>query len=577
MAPPSNTTTNDELDALVVGAGFSGLYHLYQLRKLGFSVKIFESGSGMGGVWHWNCYPGARVDSEVPLYEFSIEELWKDWKWTERFPDRNELCSYFDYVGKKLDLTKDISFNTRVTAARFDSSTERWTVTTELGTIVRPRFLILSVGFAAKIHIPDFPGLDRFQGIWHHTANWPQQEVDVKGKRVGVIGTGSTGVQVVTDIGPKVKHLTVFQRSPAIALPMNQTKVDEERHQKMRELSPLIYSRRKQTLSGHNIQPIPQDTFSVSREERYLTWEDLWSRGGLNFAVGNYRDVMVNQEANDELYAFWRDKTRARLTNPTMQEKLAPTVSPYPFGAKRPVMEGSYYDVFNQPNVELVDATEAHIQEITPKGILTSDGIEHEFDILVIACGFDSVTGGITQIDIRGLDGTSIKEKWAGGVYTNLGMTTANFPNMFFLYGPQAPTALSNGPTCIEIQADWINRCIQYMTDNKLTRIEATREAEQEWRDLNMSVAGGTLLGKAKSWYNGSNIPGKPVEPLNFAGGIPYYKSALQEREDQGYKGFILLGSPDGKDFAGSCETEYKTEIANGHAKGVNAEPIVGY
>ncbi|KAE9390889.1 FAD dependent oxidoreductase [Gymnopus androsaceus JB14] len=555
----SNPAINDELDVIVVGAGFSGLYHLHHLRKLGFSVKILESSSGMGGVWQWNCYPGCRVDSEVPLYEYSIEEVWKNWKWTERFPDRNELCSYFDHVAETLDLKRDIRFNTRVTAASFDPSSDRWTVTTEKGTVARSRFLILAVGFAAKIYVPDFPGLDRFQGVCHHTAQWPQMGVDVEGKRVGVIGTGSTGVQVVTDVGPRVKHLTVFQRSPAIALPMNQIKIDQEKHEKMRELSPLMYRRRKQTPSGHNIQPIPQDALSVSEEERYLTWEEQWSRGGLNFAVGNYKDVMVNQDANDQVYAFWRDKIRARLHNPVMREKLAPMVAPYPFGTKRPVMEGSYYEVFNQPNVDLVDASEARIQEITPKGVLTTDGIEHELDILVIACGFDSVTGGITQIDIRGVDGTSIKEKWANGVYTNLGMTTANFPNMFFLYGPQAPTALSNGPTCIEIQADWITRCITYMSDKKLTRIEATREAEEEWRNLNMSVAGGTLLGKAKSWYNGSNIPGKVVEPLNFAGGIPYYQSALQDREDRRYDGFILSTHAAGANNpAGSCEVEFK-------------------
>ncbi|KAF9061658.1 FAD dependent oxidoreductase [Rhodocollybia butyracea] len=539
MEPKSNSSVNDELDVLVVGAGFSGLYHLHQLRKLGFSVKIFESGSGMGGVWHWNCYPGARVDSEVPLYELSIEEVWKDWKWTERFPDRNELCAYFNYVGEKLDLKKDIRFNTRVTAASFDPTTDRWTVTTEQGTIVHPRFLILAVGFAAKIHIPDFPGLDTFQGVWHHTANWPQEGIDVKGKRVGVIGTGSTGVQVITEIGPKVKHLTVFQRSPAIALPMNQIKIDQAKHQKMRELSPLMYRRRTQTPSGHNIPPILQNTLSVSEEERYLTWEDLWARGGLNFACGNYQDIMVNQDANDQVYAFWRDKIRARLNNPSMRAKLAPTVAPYPFGTKRPVMEGSYYEVFNQPNVDLVDASEARIQEITPKGIRRTDGVEHEFDILVVACGFDSVTGGITQIDIRGLDGSSVKEKWANGVYTNMGLTAANFPNMFFLYGPQAPTALSNGPTCIEIQADWINRCITHMSLNNLTRIHATPEAELEWRNLNISVAGGTLLGKAKSWYNGSNIPGKVVEPLNFAGGIPYYAKTLKESEERATRGLF--------------------------------------
>ncbi|KAK7438621.1 hypothetical protein VKT23_017954 [Stygiomarasmius scandens] len=576
MQSTTHPPVNDDLDVLVVGAGFSGLYHLYQLRQLGYSVKIFESGSDLGGVWHWNCYPGARVDSEVPLYEFSIEKLWKDWKWTERFPDRNELVAYFQYVGEKLDLKKDIYFNTRVTAARFDANTDRWTVNTDQRRTVRARFLVLAVGFAAKIYVPDFPGLDKFQGTWHHTANWPQQGVDVKGKRVGVIGTGSTGVQVISEVGPSVDHLTVFQRTPAIALPMNQIKVDDAKHKRMRELSPVLYRRRKQTTSGHNIQPFPQDTFSASYEERYLFWEELWNRGGLNFAVGNYRDVMVNQEANDEVYAFWRDKIRTRLNDPVIQETLAPTVAPYPFGTKRPVMEGTYYEVFNQPNVNLVDVGKNPIQEITAKGIRTSDGVEHELDVLIIACGFDSVTGGITQIDIRGLDGTPIGDKWAGGVYTNLGMTTANFPNMFFLYGPQGPTALCNGPTCIEMQTDWIVNCIKHMMQSKLTRIETTREAEEEWRNLNINLAAGTLLGKAKSWYNGSNIPGKVVEPLNFAGGASYYHALIQEREQSGYKGFVLSDNAKNGEIE-ACKSDYKHKLVNGCVNGVEVQPVMSY
>ncbi|THU96065.1 FAD dependent oxidoreductase [Dendrothele bispora CBS 962.96] len=561
----TDNSLGDELDVLVVGAGFAGLYHLYQLRKLGYSVKLFESGSGMGGVWHWNCYPGARVDSETPLYEFSIEEVWKDWRWKERFPERNELVSYFRYVGEKLDLKKDISFNTRVTAAHFDANVDRWNVTTDGGNVVRPRFLILAVGFAAKRYVPDWPGLDKFQGVWHHTANWPQEGVDVKGKRVGVIGTGSTGVQVITDVGPRVKHLTVFQRSPAIALPMNNSRVDDEKHRKMRELSPIMYRRRLQTTTGHNFAAYPQDTFSATPEERYLLWEELWSRGGLNFAVGNYRDVMVNQEANDAVYAFWRDKIRKRLNDPVMQEKLVPTVAPYPFGTKRPVMEGGYYEVFNQSNVNLVDVNETPIQEITTKGIRTGDGVEHELDILVVASGFDSLTGGIIQIDIRGLDGTSIKDKWANGVYTHLGMTTANFPNMFFLYGPQSPAALSNGPASIEMQSDWVIKCIQHMKKNKLTRIEATPEAEEEWRNLNINVAAGTLLGKAKSWYNGSNIPGKVVEPLNFAGGLPYYYSLIKEKEEKGYEGFKLSSNAQKAELG--VHDKHKHQIVNGFAK----------
>ncbi|KAK7457003.1 hypothetical protein VKT23_010306 [Stygiomarasmius scandens] len=558
MSSTNNLPTNDKLDALVVGAGFSGLYQLYQLRKLGYSVKLFESGSDVGGVWYWNCYPGARVDSETPSYEYSLPELWKEWRWTQRFPDRNELYSYFQYVAEKLDLKKDIAFNTRVTAARFDPNTDRWTVTTEQDTVVYSSFLLLAVGSASKPYIPDFPGLDKFQGILHHTANWPQDGVDMEGKRVGVIGTGSTAVQFISEIGPKVKHLTVFQRLPAVVLPKVNSKVDDEKHARMRELSPLIYRHRKQTASGHTVRSFPQDTFSVSSEERQLMWEELWSRGGLNFCGENYRDVMIDQGANDEVYAFWRNKIRAKLNDPVMQEKLAPRVAPYPFAAKKPIMDDSYYKVLNQSNVDLIDVRKMLIQGITSKGVLTSD-IEYEVDILVIACGFDGATGSITQIDIRGLDGTSIKDKWTKGVYTNLGMMAANFPNMFIIHGPQSPSILSNAPTCIEIQCDWITNCIEYLKNNRITRIEVTREAEDEWRDLVMSVAGGTLFSKAESWWNGANIPGKPVEPLYFAGGIPYYDSILQEQEKNGYADFNL--SSHGQTATTNFENKYSANL----------------
>ncbi|KAG7088770.1 hypothetical protein E1B28_012736 [Marasmius oreades] len=529
-----------DLDVLIVGAGFSGCYNLHKLRKLGCSVKIFEAGTDLGGVWHQNCYPGARVDSHVPLYEFSMEELWKDWSWSEKFPGYAEIQKYFQHVDSKLDLKRDIHFNTRVVAAHYDVEYDRWNVRAENGLLARPRFLLLCTGFAAKEYIAPFKGIETFEGICHHTAKWPREVVPLAGRRVAVIGTGSSGVQVIQEIAPIVKHLTVFQRTPNLAHPMRQTKLDEKGQQKAKRLYPTIFKRRLQTFPGLDDNFQPKDFYSASPEERRLHMEDLWNRGGVRFFIGNYQDILLNERANNEIYEFWKEKVRERIDDPVNQELLAPTNPPHPVGTKRASLEQTYYEVYNQPNVSLIDAGKTPIVEITPDAVVTSDGVHHQVDIIVLATGFDSITGSLTQIDIRGVDGTTIKDKWAKGVYTHLGMTTANFPNMFFFYGAQAPTAFSNGPTCIEVQGDWVTACIEHMLTNGFTRIEATREAEEEWRNMVLSGSSQALFHKAKSWYLGANIPGKPIEQLNFVGGVPLYNSICREKAEKGYEGFVL-------------------------------------
>ncbi|KAJ3747715.1 cyclohexanone monooxygenase [Lentinula detonsa] len=526
-----------ELDVLVVGAGFSGIYQLYQFRKLGYSVRIFEAASDLGGVW-FNGYPGCRVDSDHPLYQLSLPELWEDFTWKERYPSWRELYDYFQYVDRKLDVKKDVSFNTRVVAAHFDQEIDRWVVTTEDGLIVRPRFLVLCVGFASKSYTPVFKGLERFEGICHHTAHWPREDVELTNKRVGVIGTGASGVQIIQEAGPKVAHLTVFQRTPNMTLPMRQKDLDATLQEQQKVLYPSIFRRSKQTGGGFSFERYPKPLFSATPEERVLHWEDLWAQGGFHFTVSNFNDYSMNEDANREVYNFWRDKVRKRIHDPRMQELLAPTIPPHPLGAKRCSLEQSYYEVFNQPNVTLVDLNETDISEVTSKGILTKDGIEHELDVLVLATGFDSLTGGLTQIDIRGVDGVSIAEKWANGVYTSLGMTCANFPNMFFIYGVQAPTAFSNGPTCIEIQGDWVVQCIKHMKENGLTAIYPTPEAEAEWRGLVMNTGYRALINSAKSWYVGANIPGKTIEPLNYTGGVNKYFEIIEGIAERGYDGF---------------------------------------
>ncbi|KAJ3753902.1 cyclohexanone monooxygenase [Lentinula raphanica] len=541
----------DELDVLVVGAGFSGIYQLYHIRKLGYSVKIFEAASDLGGVWFNNNYPGCRVDSDHPHYQFSLPELWGDFTWKERYPSARELRDYFQYVDRKLDVKKDVFFDTRVVAAHFDEAISRWIVTTEQGHVVRPHFLVLCVGFASKSYTPQFKGLEKFKGIWYHTAHWPKDDVELTNKRIGVIGTGASGVQVIQEAGPIASHLTVFQRTPNMALPMRQKVLESEMQEEQRMLNPSIFRRSRQTGGGFSFERYPKSLFSATPEERLLYWEDTWTQGGFHFTASNFYDFLMDEDANREVYNFWRDKVRKRILDPKLQEILAPTVPPHPLGAKRCSLEQSYYEVFNQPNVTLIDLNQTDISEVTSKGVTTTNGIEHELDVLVLATGFDSLTGSLTQIDIRGVDGISISEKWANGVYTNLGMTCTNFPNMFFIYGVQAPTAFANGPTLIEIQGDWVVRCIKHMTENDLKAIYATPEAEAEWRGLVINTGYRALINRAKSWYVGANIPGKIVEPLNYTGGVNKYLEIIEGIADRGYEGFYFNGcSSLGKGFS---------------------------
>ncbi|KAL0576463.1 hypothetical protein V5O48_005506 [Marasmius crinis-equi] len=529
-----------DLDVLVVGAGFSGLHQLQLYRKLGYKVKVFEAGSDIGGTWYWNRYPGARVDSHVPVYEFSDEALWKDWTWTEKFPGWQELQAYFCYVDQKLGLKKDITFNTRVVSAEWNEEEDRWAVKTDSGHEVHPRFLVLATGGLTVPYTPAFKGLEKFKGVCHHTARWPEADVDVKGKRVAVVGTGCSGVQVIQELGPEVGHLTVYQRTPNLCVPMRQAKLDRASQEAQKKtLYPILYNRRPQTFGGFPYVPNPTEYAKATPEERILRMEDTWALGGFN-TLWTFPDGLINQETNDAMYAFWRSKVRERLRDPKMQEKLAPTIPPHPISGRRPSFEQTYYEVFNQDNVTLVDLHENPIAEFTSKGVITGDGQEHEFDVIVLATGFDAVTGAITSIDIRGVGGKTIADHWKEGVFTNLGMTASGFPNMFFMYGPQAPTGFTNGPSFIEPQSQWISDCVQYMSENNLTRIEATREAEEAWRAMVATIFEMTLIVKGKGWWNGANIPGKPVESLNFPGGMPLYFQLCTEKAEKGYEGFVL-------------------------------------
>ena len=526
------------MDALIIGAGFSGVYLLHRLRERGFKVQIFEAGADLGGIWYWNCYPGARVDSHVPNYELSLEELWQDWYWTERFPAWDELRRYFQHADRILDLSRDIRFNTRVTAARFDPAADRWQVDCADGHRVQPRFLIPCTGFAAKTYIPDFPGLGSFDGPCVHTGHWPQDDLDLTGRRVGVIGTGASGVQVIQEAGKVASHLTVFQRTPNMALAMQQQTLDEPTQREMKVHYREWFDLRARSEGGvFDIVPDERPTAAVSPKERRAIFESAWRKGGFHFWTP-FTDTLLDTEASQLTYEFWRDKTRSRLKDPVLAEKLAPMIPPHPFGTKRPSLEQWYYEVFNQENVVLVDIREDPIEAITPTGVRTATR-HHDLDLIVLATGFDAATGGLTQMDILSISGQSLANIWSTRVETHLGIGIPGFPNLFILYGPQSPTAFWNGPTASEVQGDWVIDCLSNLRDQGNTRIEATPAAGKAWTKHMADLASRTLLPLAKSWYMGDNIPGKPRQLLHHVGVLEYLE-ICDECARNGYSGFEL-------------------------------------
>ncbi|MBV1881854.1 MAG: NAD(P)/FAD-dependent oxidoreductase [Pseudomonadales bacterium] len=532
-------SAENAVDVLIVGAGFGGLYQLHRLRKLGFSVRLVEAGAGLGGIWHWNCYPGARVDTHIPMYEYSAKELWSEWNWSERFPSWSELRRYFDFVDKKWDLSRDISFNTRMTGAKFDSANNQWDVELDEGRSLTAKSVVLCTGFAAKHFVPDIDGLDDFEGICHHTSLWPQEGIDFTGKRVGIIGTGATGVQVAQEASLNAAHLTIFQRTPILALPMKQRKMDEETQAEMKKSYTEWFANRKNTFGGFEFSGLEQSAHEVSDEERTAVFEEMWEKGGFHFWIGTFIDVLAEESANLYAYEFWRDKVRARINDPVLAEKLAPMKPPHPFGVKRPSLEQYYYEIFNQDNVDLVDVNESPIEKITAKGVVTKEG-EIALDILVMATGFDAVTGGLKQINIQGTSGKTLKEKWDLGATTHLGMASEGFPNLLFLYGPQSPSGFCNGPSCAELQGDWIVNMLDDMREGGVKRFETTTSAEDAWGAHMSELADMTLFPKANSWYMGANIPGKPRQLLNYPGGLPVYFAQCESVSSNNYDGFVL-------------------------------------
>ena len=528
-------------DALIIGAGFSGLYQLHCLRdRLGLSVRVLETADGVGGTWYWNRYPGARCDSESHSYCYSFSEaLLQEWAWTERYPEQPEIIRYLNYVADRLDLKRDISFGTRVTSASFEAATNRWHVTTESGDRLSAKFLIAAVGCLSAANIPDIPGLDGFSGDWYHTGQWPHEGVDFTGKRVGMIGTGSTGIQAAPVIAETASHLTVFQRTANYSVPARNVPLTADFKRFVKENFAEIKRVMHTTPNGHAFTISDRKVFDVTPQERHALYEAAWETGGLQFRA-TFQDLMVDKAANDTAAAFIRAKIREIVKDPKTAAILADIDHPY--AAKRPPIDTGYFETFNRANVSLVDLRASPIECITPSGVATRNAA-FDLDTIVFATGFDAMTGPLLKIAITGRDGVTLKDAWRAGPRGYLGLQVAGFPNLFTVTGPGSPSVLCNMPVAIEQHVEWITDCIAHMRAHGLRSIEPRPEAADQWAEQVNAAAYATLLPLAThSWYFGANVPGKPRVFMPYAGGMARYREICTEIAARGYEGFALSG-----------------------------------
>ncbi|MEM7542223.1 MAG: NAD(P)/FAD-dependent oxidoreductase [Pseudomonadota bacterium] len=527
-----------DFDAIVVGAGMAGMYFHYRLRRLGLSVKGFEAGTNVGGTWYWNRYPGARFDSESYSYGFSFsEQLLDEWEWSEHFAPQPETLRYLNFVADKFELRRDIQFETRVAGAHYHGDARIWTVETEDGEKFNCRYFLLATGVLSAPFIPEIEGLDDYQGQSWHTADWPREPVSLSDKRVGVIGTGATAVQMITEIAKDIGDLTIFQRTPNYCKPLRNAPITAEEQADIKKRYPEIFKTCNESWGGFLHTADERSAFDVSDQEREKIYEELWAGPGFSFWLANFQDIFFDENAAETAAEFAREKIRERVDDPDVAELLAPT--DHQFGTKRQPMESGYYEVFNQSNVHLVDLKTTPIDRFTQKGLRTTDK-EYEFDVVILATGFDAVTGALNRMDIRGENGQSLKEKWAECPQVYLGIGSAGFPNMFIAGGPHSTTSFCNIPRCIEHYVEWISDCIEHMENRGLTRIEATQEAEDAWTDHVLETAEATLFVKYDSWFMGSNVPGKKRVFLNYVGGTPYFLEKSAAVAAAGYEGFVL-------------------------------------
>ena len=529
------------VDVVVVGAGFAGLYALHGLRERGLTARGFEAGGDVGGTWYWNRYPGARVDIESLQYCFHFSpEIREEWFWSERFASQPELLRYFNYVADRFDLRRDIEFDTRVVSAVFNDVTNLWTVGTDKGDTVKATYCIMGTGLLSAPYSPPFPGVEDFRGEWYHSSRWPHEEVDLSGKRVGVIGTGSTGIQIVQTIAPEVGHLTVFQRTANYTTPGINRPLSEEEQRAFNARHDEWLGEVHGMFSGQTSEfPAPtKSALEDSAEERWRWLDERWVRGGhpqtLLYA---YNDLMANQESNDALCDFVRAKIRSIVDDPETAELLCP--KDQPMGAKRVPLEFGYFETFNRDNVTLVDVKSAPIERLTAGG-LRAGGAEYELDVIIFATGFDAITGAMLAIDIRREGGPALEELWADGPKNYLGLMVAGLPNLFAINGPGSAGIKANNVLGVEHGVEWAMNCLDHLVANGFDRIEAVEQAQEEWIAHSNEVAEASLVSKAGSWYTGANIPGKPQVYMPYFGGWNRYLRICEEAVADGYRGFHL-------------------------------------
>ena len=543
---PKGNGAIEHYDAVVIGAGFGGLYALHHLRAMGLAVRVYDGAAGVGGTWWWNRYPGARVDFPGgPFYCYTFsEELVREWNWAETQPDQPSVLAYLEYVADRLDLRRDIQLETWVRDACYDEEAQRWLVETSTGERVSTQFLICAAGTLSAAHTPDIPGLNNFAGECYHTGRWPQTPVSFAGKRVGVIGTGSSGVQAIPEIAREAAHVTVFQRTPQYSIPARNRPIDPEVVRQARENWVAIRAQMTASPLGAPFEVPERSAFEDTPEQRQALYEELWQRGGFHIFFGSYADILTDKEANRTLADFVRGKIREIVRDPQTAQKLMPD---YYLGTKRQLLDGGYYETFNRDNVTLVDLREDPIQEIKPTGVRTAKG-EYPLDMLVLATGFDAMTGALLRLNPKGRGGVSLAEKWRTRFDTYLGITIAGFPNLFMIHGPGSPSVLFNMPLGAELESAWIGDCVRYLRAHGLGAIEPTPDAEKNWDQEVAELADATLYPLTDSWYTGANIPGKPRQFCVHLGG-PLYFQRLSEVAAQGYEGFVL-------------EKEHRAEVA---------------
>jgi acetone monooxygenase (methyl acetate-forming) len=530
---------HESLDAVVIGTGVAGLYQLYKLRdEQRLKVKAFDTASGVGGTWYWNRYPGARFDSEAYIYQYLFsEKLYKGWSWSERFPGQPEIERWLNYVADELDLRKDIRFSTTITSAVFNEATQRWTITTDKGDVIDAQFLITCCGMLSAPLTSVFPGQETFKGVLVHTGRWPKGDIDLKGKRVGVVGNGATGIQVIQTIAGDVGSLKVFVRTPQYIIPMKNPKYEPKdveaykaRFKEFQETLPFSFTGFEYDFTNGNWK-------DLSPAERHAVLERIWNEGSLRLWLASFAEMFFEEEVSEEISEFVRKRMRARLKDPKLCETLIPT--DYSFGTHRVPLESNYLEAYHRANVELIAVKDNPIERITPEGLRLADGTSYEFDVIILATGFDAGSGALTRIDIRGRDGRSLKDEWSRDIRTTMGLQVHGYPNLFTTGAPLAPsTALCNMTTCLQQQVEWISDCIKYLRKHELRVIEPTKETQDAWVAHHDEIADTTLVTKTHSWYMGSNVEGKPRRLLSYIGGVGTYRKKCDEVAADGYQGF---------------------------------------